>query len=582
MNMLAKFWDNTMRGILLFKYWQLIIPLMFIFALTASAQNQVLQLDGDGDYVQLPADIFNDLANATVEGWVKWDRFEGYSQPFGFGSTSKLPWRVMVVNNENNHPNLQFFFYVYMKVRRLYLIKVDGILRLGQWCHIAAVSGRDGMKLYFNGVLVGKHEFNGSFSALGTGKKNYFGKPHWGENDYFKGQLDEIRVWKVALPQKQIVAAMHRQLTGNEANLAGLWNFEHRDARDLSPNRYHGDMFGDAHCIEAELPSPSDLVRPATLSGVVTDEQGNALAKASVHLEQDGKLIRRTSTDNAGNYRIAVYPGPGHYYISAKWQDKGTWKHRVPLHQAEHRILNIRLNEQSVSISGTLRAWGNTLHNAVSVQAVRINSSTGGEEVVAATLSNEDGKYEFINLEPGSYLVRCHAMGEYIYYGQKGKGAKGQDAMRDGEILQIEPGKTLANTDFQFAPFKKGTWKNYSYLDGLSNSDVYVINQDADGEMLVGTNNGVYRYDGSKFVTLAPEYKQLAMACVQEIHRDSDGVLWFGTKENGVFRYERKMFINFTTEDGLADNNITAIHEGTDGVMWFGTNGGGVSRYDRK
>jgi len=61
-----------MRDILLCKDWQhfwLIIPLMFIFPLTASAQNRVLQLDGHGDYVQLPSDIFNDLDNATVEGW---------------------------------------------------------------------------------------------------------------------------------------------------------------------------------------------------------------------------------------------------------------------------------------------------------------------------------------------------------------------------------------------------------------------------------------------------------------------------------------------------------------------------------
>ena len=36
------------------------------------AQNRVLELDGNGSYIQLPSNIFNDLTNATIEGWVKW------------------------------------------------------------------------------------------------------------------------------------------------------------------------------------------------------------------------------------------------------------------------------------------------------------------------------------------------------------------------------------------------------------------------------------------------------------------------------------------------------------------------------
>jgi hypothetical protein len=40
--------------------------------------NLVLSLNGDGTnsgYVNLPPEIFNDLDEATVEGWVKWASF---------------------------------------------------------------------------------------------------------------------------------------------------------------------------------------------------------------------------------------------------------------------------------------------------------------------------------------------------------------------------------------------------------------------------------------------------------------------------------------------------------------------------
>lgn len=41
-----------------------------------------------------------------------------------------------------------------------------------------------------------------------------------------------------------------------------------------------------------------------------------------------------------------------------------------------------------------------------------------------------------------------------------------------GEILKVERGKTLKGIDFHFADFKKGTWKNYTHLDGLAHNDV--------------------------------------------------------------------------------------------------------------
>src|SRR5437867_2423187 len=44
-------------------------------ALGALGQNRVLELDGKESYVLLPSDIFNEQTEATVEGWVKWDRF---------------------------------------------------------------------------------------------------------------------------------------------------------------------------------------------------------------------------------------------------------------------------------------------------------------------------------------------------------------------------------------------------------------------------------------------------------------------------------------------------------------------------
>ena len=46
---------------------------------------------------------------------------------------------------------------------------------VNEWGHIAAVSGPDGMKLYYNGKLAGTNDHKGSFATL-KGVHNYLGR----------------------------------------------------------------------------------------------------------------------------------------------------------------------------------------------------------------------------------------------------------------------------------------------------------------------------------------------------------------------------------------------------------------------
>lgn len=53
--------------------------------------------------------------------------------------------------------------------------------------------------------------------------------------------------------------------------------------------------------------------------------------------------------------------------------------------------------------------------------------------------------------------------------------------------------------------------------------------------------------------------------------KDKEGNLWFGSRGNGVFKYNGKVFTNYTTENGLCDNDISCITEDKEGNLWFGT-----------
>lgn len=60
---------------------------------------------------------------------------------------------------------------------------------------------------------------------------------------------------------------------------------------------------------------------------------------------------------------------------------------------------------------------------------------------------------------------------------------------------------------------------------------------------------------------------------------DRSGNLWFGTHDEGVYRYDGESFTQFTTKDGLNSNGVSSIVQEKAGDILFGT-GNGICRYD--
>lgn len=55
---------------------------------------------------------------------------------------------------------------------------------------------------------------------------------------------------------------------------------------------------------------------------------------------------------------------------------------------------------------------------------------------------------------------------------------------------------------------------------------------------------------------------------------DKSGNLWFGTTGEGVYRYDGKLFFQFTEKDGLSSNTVWSILEDKTGKIWIGTDSG--------
>ena len=63
--------------------------------------------------------------------------------------------------------------------------------------------------------------------------------------------------------------------------------------------------------------------------------------------------------------------------------------------------------------------------------------------------------------------------------------------------------------------------------------------------------------------------------------QDKAGNLWFGTSNNGLFKYDGKSFNQFLVTNGLNSNNIACLLEDKEGKIWIGTDVG-LCLYDGK
>ena len=72
----------------------------------------------------------------------------------------------------------------------------------------------------------------------------------------------------------------------------------------------------------------------------------------------------------------------------------------------------------------------------------------------------------------------------------------------------------------------------------------------------------------------------LAGMYVEAFYQDRHGLLWIGTTDGGISRFDGAHFDTFGLSDGLPHLSVTAIDEDADGRLLFGTFGGGLAAYD--
>ena len=120
---------------------------------------------------------------------------------------------------------------------------------------------------------------------------------------------------------------------------------------------------------------------------------------------------------------------------------------------------------------------------------------------------------------------------------------------------------------------------SYQMRDGLAYFSTRSLLEDRNGDLWIGTDRGVSHMHHGAFLSDVTT-TALAQMKIWAIHEDTDGGLWFGTRNNGLFRLRDGKIAHFSADDGLAGNAIYQILEDRAGHFWLsGPNG--VSLLDR-
>jgi ligand-binding sensor domain-containing protein len=104
------------------------------------------------------------------------------------------------------------------------------------------------------------------------------------------------------------------------------------------------------------------------------------------------------------------------------------------------------------------------------------------------------------------------------------------------------------------------------------NSMVRNVKQARNGDILIASYTGVWRYDGKLFTNIT---SAISSPSFWDVLEDRKGNLWFGSKDSGIYCYNGKSFLHYTTRQGLASNMALHLYEDRAGNIWFG-----ASRYD--
>ncbi|WP_298947697.1 MBG domain-containing protein [uncultured Polaribacter sp.] len=185
--------------------------------------NNALYTDGSDDYVELSSSpILDGATEFTIELWIKPDgtNFDDteYHGFLGYEGSSILTRNPSLWLKEGK---IHLDSYRDGDLQRFDFLTDRALITQDAWTHIAFVKDAEIYRVYLDGELAittaAPDKVNISTNAYFLGRIN----------NYFSGQIDEVRFWSDVRTKAEIDALMNIEATGSEPGLVAYYDFNH-------------------------------------------------------------------------------------------------------------------------------------------------------------------------------------------------------------------------------------------------------------------------------------------------------------------------------------------------------------------
>jgi hypothetical protein len=268
-------------------------------ALSSYQGNYALKFDGIDDFVAIQKTYMDDLIDQfwTLEAWV-------------MPEATQQDMQLNIVGFPARHPNLEYCgpnnpqceqgeTLTQLRANNTqYFTIVDKTTKLtpNEWHHIAGTWDNVTLNLYVDGKLVRTSDpYAGGFIdgpcaeyceiGFQIGGFRFRRANDYFSRQYFTGQIDEVRVWRVGRTQNEIASSMSTTLTGAEPGLQYYWRFDEGAGtltKSLAMDGYGllggGQKTARPTFVSSTAPLTATAPPPSHTTTIIKKESGNAVA----------------------------------------------------------------------------------------------------------------------------------------------------------------------------------------------------------------------------------------------------------------------------------------------------------------
>ena len=295
---------------------QKFVSIVFLFSciftstFAAALPDNPFTLNGTNQYASIPYNSALEFTTGTIEMWVRPD-----------WSPGTVSTNLCLISEREN--STRYSFHINKNLDGIGLFNninyavIPYQFTQGQWYHIAFVMTNVSTEIFINGVSIGLtgNTINTGISGLPIkiGISQVTG--NFAGNEFFKGSIDEVRIWNTSRTQNQIQTNRSNSIAANSAGLIGYYpvdagvttesNRATRILKDYTANNFNGTLFNYWAAAVITDNASSVTISSATVGGNVTDGGGNAVTDRGIVYSTTNNMPTVTDT------KLAIGNGTG-------------------------------------------------------------------------------------------------------------------------------------------------------------------------------------------------------------------------------------------------------------------------------